>query len=115
MLALENALVVLFDGNRAYSAYTDENGKVSFPNVIAGTYKIIVYKEDYITAYGEVEVTEDKSLSFTLTKPVRITQGQVKYVMTLQGTNTKFQSVVSVQALEINISINNAIMVEVIN
>jgi len=35
--------------------------------------------------------------------------------MTLQGENTKIQSVMSVQALEINTSIPNKINVELIN
>jgi len=159
MSVLENALVILFDGHRAYYAYTDSSGKVTFPNVIAGTYKVVVVKENYLHAYGEVEVTEDKTLSFTLSKPLGMIErvdGVAKYelnllkgnmfleffnpfttgtpskdvyvrsptfytypktplILTKEGVNTKFQSVVSIQALEINISINNAIMLEVIN
>jgi len=159
MSVLENALVILFDGHRAYYAYTDSSGKVTFPNVIAGTYKVVVVKEDYLHAYGEVEVTEDKTLSFTLSKPLGMIErvdGVAKYelnlskgnmfleffnpfitgtpekelyirkasfyfypktllILTKIGTNTKFQSVMSVQALEINISIPNKLSVEVIN
>jgi len=67
MSFIENALVVLWDGKRAYSGYTDKNGTLQLDNVIAGTYKYLVYKEGYLSSYGEITVDSDKSISVTLT------------------------------------------------
>ncbi|RLE48635.1 MAG: hypothetical protein DRJ18_01595 [Candidatus Methanomethylicota archaeon] len=159
MSLLENALVVLFDGNRAYHAYTDSEGKVTFIGVPSGTYKVIVYKEGYGAEYGEVVVNEDKSIEFYITKPVGVLEridgvgryilnltkgnmlleffdtkyqgipevkfiimlmkvggyGRVPYVMTLQGESIKIQSLMEVEAIEINTSFENKLSVEVKN
>jgi len=69
MSLLPNALVVLFDGKRAYWGYTDETGKVILSGVPAGNYKLAIIKEEYLGYVGDVVVDEDKSISVTLTKP----------------------------------------------
>jgi len=69
MSLLENALVVLFDGKRAFWAYTDETGKVNLTGIPPGDYKLAVIKEGYIGYVGDISITEDTSTSITLTKP----------------------------------------------
>ena len=69
MSLLPNALVVLFDGRRAYWGYTDETGKVILSGVPAGNYKLAIIKEEYLGYVGDVVVDEDESISVTLTKP----------------------------------------------
>jgi len=63
---LKDALVVLFDGRRAYHGYTDSSGQIKLENVIAGNYKIIIVKDGYIHYEGEITVDEDKSVNITL-------------------------------------------------
>ena len=69
MSLLENALVVLFDGKRAFWAYTDETGKVNLTGIPPGDYKLAVIKEGYIGYVADISITEDTSTSITLTKP----------------------------------------------
>jgi len=69
MSLLPNALVVLFDGKRAYWGYTDETGKVILSGVPPGSYKLAVLKEGYYGYVADVVVDEDESISVTLTKP----------------------------------------------
>ena len=90
MSLIENALVVLFDGNRAYHAYTDSEGKVTFTGVPSGTYKVIVYKEGYGAEYGEVVVNEDKSIEFYIAKPTGVLEridGVARYMLNLTKGN----------------------------
>jgi len=63
---LENALVVLFDGKRAYWGHTNSSGQLVLPNVIAGTYKIVVVRDGYIYYEGEIKVDADKTVNITL-------------------------------------------------
>ena len=65
---IENALVVLWDGKRAYWGLTDSNGNLQLKNVIAGTYKYVVYKEGYASAYGELVVDSDKTVEVTISE-----------------------------------------------
>jgi len=69
MSLLPNALVVLFDGRRAYWAYTDAEGKVILSGIPPGDYKLAVIAEGYIGYVGDISITEDTSTSITLTKP----------------------------------------------
>jgi len=77
MSALENALVVLFDGKRAYWVYTDSNGQASFTNVVAGTYQYVVIKDGYIHEHGTLTVNTDKTVNVTLTEAVEPTQALI--------------------------------------
>jgi len=69
MSLIENALVVLFDGRRAYWGYTDETGKVSLSGIPPGSYKLAVLKEGYYGYVADVVVDEDESFSITISKP----------------------------------------------
>ena len=73
MSLIENALVVLFDGQRAYWGYTDETGKVSLSGIPPGSYKLAVLKEGYYGYVADVVVDEDESLSITISKPPEVT------------------------------------------
>ncbi len=72
MSLIENALVVLFDGKRAYWGYTDETGKVNLSGIPPGNYKIAVIAEDYLGYAGDVVVDSDKSITITLSKPPEV-------------------------------------------
>jgi len=63
---LENALVVLFDGKRAYHGYTDSSGQITFSNVVAGTYQVVIVKNGYKHYLGTITVDEDKTVDITL-------------------------------------------------
>ena len=65
---IENALVVLWNGKRAYWGLTDSEGKLQLKNVIAGTYKYMVYKDGYACEYGELIVDGDKAVTVTISK-----------------------------------------------
>ena len=72
MSLIENALVVLFDGRRAYWGYTDETGKVSLSGIPPGSYKLAVLKEGYYGYVADVVVDEDESFSITISKPPEV-------------------------------------------
>jgi len=98
MSLIENALVVLFDGKKAYWGYTDETGKVSLSGVPPGSYKLAVLKEGYYGYVADVVVDEDESLSITLSKPpVAICKTEISVEYSLEYTEVEASLITEVE------------------
>lgn len=66
MSALPDAFVIIWSGERVYFGYTDSNGQLVLPQVVAGTYHVMAYKDGYMPYIGTLTVDENEVLNIIL-------------------------------------------------